>query len=129
MHYTEKSFLHLPGILGAKDDHFPPSQVKVYASRRCHVVCVTITRKLPSIVYSEVRSTKILQLFGCRSNTHVVHKQRMVSSSRYNPDFNSVLWIPIQELVVHKYLIQRIQIINSSFSVDHEGMFIHLNVW
>lgn len=35
---------------------------------------------------------------------HVVHKKRMVSSSRYNPDFDLVLWIPVEELIIHKYL-------------------------
>jgi hypothetical protein len=26
------------------------------------------------------------------------------------------------------YLVQRIQVINSSFSVNHEGMLVHFNV-
>lgn len=103
---------------------------------------VTITRKQPSIVYCEVRSTKILQLFrsgsdapvthrikkicitsgfqnritrdlnGERRNSgnvmysyvHVVHEQGMVSSGRNNSDFDSVFWVPIEKLIIHKDL-------------------------
>lgn len=32
-------------------------------------MCVTITWELSGIVYSEVRSTKVLQLFSCGSDT------------------------------------------------------------
>jgi len=35
---------------------------------------------------------------------HVVHEQWMVSSGRYNPDFDSVLCVPIQELVIDEDL-------------------------
>ena len=73
VHYTEKTLLHFPGVLGAEDDHFPPSKIKIYASRGCHVVGESITRELPSIVYSEVRSTEILQLFRCGSDTPATH--------------------------------------------------------
>ena len=73
MHDTEKAFLHFPGVHGAEDDHFPPSKIKIYASRGCHVVDVTITRELTSIVNSEVRSTEILQLFRTGSDTPVTH--------------------------------------------------------
>uniref|UniRef100_A0A2P2IRD4 Uncharacterized protein MANES_12G120100 n=1 Tax=Rhizophora mucronata TaxID=61149 RepID=A0A2P2IRD4_RHIMU len=95
MHNTEQTLLHFPGILCAKGDHFPSSKIQIYASRGCHVVSITITWEHASIVYSEVRSTKILQLFWSGSDTHIVHEQRMVSSSRDNPDFDSVLGIPI----------------------------------
>lgn len=73
MHDTEKTFLHFPGVHGAEDDHFPPSKIKIYASGGCHVVCVTITRELASIVYSEVRSTEILQLFRSGSDAPATH--------------------------------------------------------
>lgn len=73
MHNTEKTLLHFPGVLCAEDDHFPPSKIKVYASGGCHVVSITITRELSSIVYSEVRSTKILQLFRSGSDTPATH--------------------------------------------------------
>lgn len=69
MHNTEQTLLHFPGVLGAEDDHFPSSKIKIYASRGCHVVSVTITWELASIVYSEVRSTEILQLFRSGSDT------------------------------------------------------------
>jgi len=35
---------------------------------------------------------------------HVMHKQGMVSSGWDNPDFDSVLWVPVQELVIHEDL-------------------------
>ena len=73
MHNTEQTLLHFPGVLCAEDDHFPPSKIKIYASRGCHVVGVTITRELSSIVYSEVRSTEILQLFRSGSDTPATH--------------------------------------------------------
>ncbi|RDY02448.1 hypothetical protein CR513_14098, partial [Mucuna pruriens] len=73
MHDTEKTLLHFPGVLCAEDDHFPPSKIKIYASGGCHVVSVTITRELSSIVNSEVRSTKILQLFRSGTDTPVTH--------------------------------------------------------
>lgn len=73
MHNTEKTLLHFPSILSAEDNHFPPSKIKIYASGGCHVVGVTITRKLASIVYSEVRSTEILQLFRSGSDTPETH--------------------------------------------------------
>ena len=73
MHDTEKTLLHFPGVLCAEDDHFPPSKIKIYASGGCHVVSITITGELSSIVYSEVRSTKILQLFRSGADTPVTH--------------------------------------------------------
>lgn len=33
-----------------------------------------------------------------------MHEQRVVSSSGYDSDFDSVFWIPVQELIIHKYL-------------------------
>lgn len=73
MHDTEKTFLHFPGILRAEDNHFPSSKIKINASGRCHVVSETITWKLPGIVYSEVWSTEILQLFRGGSDTPVTY--------------------------------------------------------
>lgn len=35
---------------------------------------------------------------------HVVHEQGMVGSGRDNPDFDSILWIPVQELIIDKDL-------------------------
>jgi len=35
---------------------------------------------------------------------HVVHEQWMVSSGRDNPDFDSVLRVPVQELVIDEDL-------------------------
>lgn len=35
---------------------------------------------------------------------HVVHKEGVVSSCRYNPNFDLVFWIPVQKLVIHIYL-------------------------
>ena len=52
----------------------------------------------------------------------------MVSSGRYNPDFDSVLCVPIQELVIDEDLVQGVQVINSSFSVHHETVLVHLDV-
>ncbi|KAF7809502.1 hypothetical protein G2W53_036245 [Senna tora] len=100
MHNTEKTLLHFPGVLGAEDDHFPPSKIKINASGGSHVVSVTITGELSSIVYSEVRSTEFLQLF------------------RDYPDFDSVLRVPVQELVIDKDL----QIRNYH---PHHDMAIH----
>uniref|UniRef100_A0A2P2IRD1 Uncharacterized protein MANES_12G120100 n=1 Tax=Rhizophora mucronata TaxID=61149 RepID=A0A2P2IRD1_RHIMU len=73
MHNTEQTLLHFPGILCAKGDHFPSSKIQIYASRGCHVVSITITWEHASIVYSEVRSTKILQLFWSGSDTPATH--------------------------------------------------------
>lgn len=73
MHDTEKTFLHFPGVLCAEDNHFPSSKIKINASGRCHVVSETVTWKLSGIVYSEVRSTKILQLFRTGSDTPVTN--------------------------------------------------------
>jgi hypothetical protein len=73
MHDTEKTLLHFPGVLCAEDNHFPSSKIKINASGRCHVVSETVTWKLSGIVYSEVRSTKILQLFRTGSDTPVTN--------------------------------------------------------
>lgn len=35
---------------------------------------------------------------------HVVHEQGMVGSGRDNPDVDSILWIPVQELIIDKDL-------------------------
>lgn len=53
----------------------------------------------------------------------------MISPGRDNSDFDFVLGIPIQELVVDEDLVERVQVINSSFSVDHESVRVHFNVW
>lgn len=117
MHDTEQAFLHFPSILGAKDDHFPPRKIEVYASGGSHVVGVTVTRELPGIVDCEVRSTKFQQLFRSRADApvtcqqviclssyrqenqphylHVMHKEGVVSSCGYNPNFDSVFRIPV----------------------------------
>lgn len=68
VHDTKQPLLHLAGVLGPKNDHLSPGEVKIYASGRCHVVGVPVARELPSIVYSEVWSTKILQLLRCGSD-------------------------------------------------------------
>lgn len=73
MHYAEKTFLHFPSILGAKDNHFSPSKIDVYASGGSHVMGVTVTWELPGIVNSEVRSSKVLQLFRSGSDAPVTH--------------------------------------------------------
>lgn len=46
---------------------------------------------------------KTLKLFSIRC-LHVVHEQGVVSSCRHNPNFDTVVWIPIQKLIVHKNL-------------------------
>lgn len=38
---------------------------------------------------------------------HVMHKEGVVSSRRYNPNFDSVLWIPVKKLIIHKNLKYR----------------------
>lgn len=38
------------------------------------------------------------------ADLHVMHKKRMISTGRYNPDFDAVLLIPIQKLVIDKNL-------------------------
>ena len=58
-----------------------------------------------------------------------MHEQRVVSPGRDNSDFEFVLGIPIQELVVDEDLVERVQVIHGSFSVDRESVLIHFNVW
>ena len=36
---------------------------------------------------------------------HVVHEQGMIGSCRDNLNFDSMLGIPVEELVIHKYLV------------------------
>jgi len=60
VHDTEETLFHFPCILCPKDHHFLPCKIKINASGGCHVVSVTIARKLPSIVYSEIRCAKVL---------------------------------------------------------------------
>lgn len=38
------------------------------------------------------------------SYLHVVHEQGMISSSWDDTDFDSVFGVPIQKLIIHKYL-------------------------
>jgi len=45
----------------------------------------------------------------------------MISSGRDNPDFDSVLWIPVQELIIHKNLkiqLYSLRILSISNSVS-----------
>jgi hypothetical protein len=37
--------------------------------------------------------------------SHVVHEERMVCSSRYDANFDAILWIPVQELIIDKHLV------------------------
>ena len=69
MHHAEETLLHLTSILSSQYNHLPPTEIQVYASGGSHVVSVTVTRKLPSVVYSEVRSTEALKLLGSWSDT------------------------------------------------------------
>lgn len=40
--------------------------------------------------------------------SHVVHEQGMVGPCTNDPNFNAMLWIPIQKLIVHVYLNSQI---------------------
>lgn len=71
VHYAEEPFLHLSSILCAQNNHFLPSQVYVYACGWCHVMGVPIAGKLPRVINSEVRSTKVLQFFRCWPNAPI----------------------------------------------------------
>jgi hypothetical protein len=37
--------------------------------------------------------------------SHVVHEERMVCSSWYDANFDAILWIPVQELIIDKHLV------------------------
>ena len=39
---------------------------------------------------------------------HVVHEQGMVSSCRYNTNFDPVIRVPVQKLIIHKHLKEKI---------------------
>lgn len=50
---------------------------------------------------------------------HVVHEQGMVSSGRNYSDFDSVFGVPVQELIIHKYLGKVTQVILlNNYDVD-----------
>lgn len=53
---------------------------------------------------------------------HVVHEQRMVSSGRYNPNFDSILRIPIQKLIIDKDLQKKDSIVNHCSLKNPQGM-------
>ncbi|KAJ0854260.1 hypothetical protein HanRHA438_Chr14g0660671 [Helianthus annuus] len=40
----------------------------------------------------------------CIIYLHVVHEQRVVSSGRHDSNFDSVLRVPVQELIINKHL-------------------------
>lgn len=63
-----------------------------------------------SRIYLGEPSKKQLENCYHMFHLHVVHEQRMVCSGRNNSDFDSVLWIPVQELIINKDL----QIVNST---------------
>lgn len=128
MHDAEKAFLHLAGVLGAEDHHFPSLKVKIDAGGGGHEGGVTIAGEHSSVVDGEVWSAEILQLLFSGSDAHVVHEQGMVSPSRHNPNLDPVLRVPVQELVVHKHLVQRVQVVHSPLSVHQETVLVHLDV-
>jgi hypothetical protein len=53
----------------------------------------------------------------------------MISTGRYDPNFDAILHIPVQELIIDKHLLKRIQVVNCSLTVDQECLLIHLYVW
>ena len=50
---------------------------------------------------------------------HVVHEQGMVSSGRYNTDFDPVIRVPVQELIIHKHLEET----NADYSTDSYNLY------
>lgn len=52
---------------------------------------------------------------------HVVHEQGMVCSGRDDPDFDFVLWVPVQELIIHKDL--KIMNFNPIVNYSHSPCF------
>ena len=51
----------------------------------------------------ETYTAEKVEVFS-KFHLHVVHKQWMVSSCRDDANFDPVLWVPIQELIIHKHL-------------------------
>ncbi|KAG6548769.1 hypothetical protein Mapa_009530 [Marchantia paleacea] len=128
VHQTEEPLLHLSRVLRSQDHHLPALQVHVHAGGRAHVVRSPVAWKLAGVVDGEVRGAEVLELLGRGPDAHVVHEQRVVSAGGDNSDLDPVLRVPVQKLVVHEHLLERVEVVDGSLAVDEESLAVHLDV-
>ncbi|KAG6546316.1 hypothetical protein Mapa_012357 [Marchantia paleacea] len=128
VHEAEEPLLHLARILGAQDHHLLALEVHVHAGRRRHVVRVPVAGELARVVDGEVRRPEVLELLGRGADAHVVHEERVVRPGRDDSHLDPVVLVPVQELIVHEDLLERVQIIHCPLPIHEERLLVHLDV-
>lgn len=60
----------------------------------------------------------MLEIFSIRSNEHISHEQSMIGTRADNADLDSVFLIPSCKTIDDVDSISRVQVVDSTFSVD-----------
>lgn len=128
VHDGEDTLLHFTGVLGTQDDHFHTLEVDFDRGGGGHTGSESVGRELTGVVDDKVGFAVVLELFCRRSDQHVVHEQGVVGSGSDDSDLDSVLGIPTGESIEDVDVFSGIQVVDSSLSVDLEGVLVHGNV-
>lgn len=128
VHDGKDTLLHFTGVLGTQDDHFHSLEVDFDRSGRGHTGGESVGRELTGVVDDKVGFTVVFKLFRCRSDQHVVHEQGVVGSGSDDSNLDSVLGIPTCVSIKDVDVFSGIQVVDSSLSVNLEGVLIHGNV-
>jgi hypothetical protein len=123
VHDGEDTLLHLTSVLGTEDDHLHSLEVDLDRGGGSHTGGESVGRELTGVVDDKVGFTKVGELLGSGSDQHVVHKQGVVGSGSDNSDLDSVFWVPTRKTVKDVNVFSRVQVVDSTFSVDLEGVF------
>ena len=81
-----------------KDHHLHALEVDLHRGGRGHTGGEAVRRELSGIVNYEVWLPKVGKLLISGADEHVIHEQRMVCTSAYDPDFDAILRVPLRKM-------------------------------
>mmetsp|Transcript_36643 Transcript_36643/g.66230 ORF Transcript_36643/g.66230 Transcript_36643/m.66230 type:complete len:201 (+) Transcript_36643:978-1580(+) len=128
VHDGEDALLHLTCVFRAEDDDLLGLEVDRDGSRRGHAFGSSIGWEGARVVDGVVWLAKVLQLLWAWADEHVVHEQSVVGPACNDADLVAVLRIPAGVAIEHVQALTSVEIINSTLTVDPEGLLRDLDV-
>lgn len=89
---------------------------------------IQIQRSLTCVVNGEIWFAEFSQFFTGWTNQHVVHEERMIRTCTNHTNFITTGFDPIDESIEDVDMFQRVEIVDSTFTVDDKRVFVHFKV-
>jgi hypothetical protein len=122
VHNGENTLLHLTSILSSEDDHLHTLEVNLDGGCRAHAFRKSVGRELAGVVNDEVRFPEVSEFSLGRAYQHIVHEESVVGTSTNDSYFDAIFRIPPCISVKDIDIITSVQVIDSTFTVNFEGV-------